>query len=123
MGSADISGCWPSWGRCPGSGCMTGSRPSPCGRADGPSTTMTPRVSRERWAWGRLGDATVTVTLGGEVVAFDERVLASHVTVTDPVHDQARQAARARAGMPKAAHSDEVEVRNLAVYDEATGAA
>ena len=71
----------------------------------------------------RVGDAKVTVTLGAEVVASHERVLASHVTVTDPVHDQARQAARARAGMAKAAPSDDVEVRNLAVYDQATGAA
>ncbi|HVA75171.1 MAG TPA: IS21 family transposase [Acidimicrobiales bacterium] len=66
--------------------------------------------------------ARVTAKLGNEVVASHERSLASHVTVTDPVHDRAREAARALRGVPKPS-SDEVEVRNLAVYDEITGAA
>ena len=70
----------------------------------------------------RVDDARVTVTLGKEVVASHERSLASHVTITDPVHDRAREAARALAGAPKL-FSDEVEVRNLAVYDRVTGAA
>jgi hypothetical protein len=70
----------------------------------------------------RVDDATVVVTLGVEVVARHERVLASHVTLTDPVHDRAREAARALAGVPKPDHG-EVEVRDLAVYDRATGAA
>jgi len=70
----------------------------------------------------RVDDATVVVTLGAEVVARHERVLAAHVTVTDPVHDRAREAARALAGAPKP-DTGEVEVRDLAVYDRATGAA
>jgi len=70
----------------------------------------------------KVDDATVIVTLGAEVVARHERVLASHVTVTDPVHDRAREAARALAGAPKP-DNGEVEVRDLAVYDRATGAA
>jgi len=70
----------------------------------------------------RVDDARVSVTLGTEVVACHERVLASHVTVTDPAHDRAREAARALAAAPKAI-DDGVEVRDLAVYDEATGAA
>jgi len=69
-----------------------------------------------------VDDATVVVTLGTEVVARHERVLASHVTLTDPVHDRAREAARALAGAPKP-DTDQVEVRDLAVYDRATGAA
>jgi transposase len=70
------------------------------------------------------GDARVTVTIGKDVVACHERVLASHVTVTDPAHDRAREAARALAGAAKpAADTGEVEVRDLAVYDQATGAA
>jgi hypothetical protein len=59
------------------------------------------------------------VTLGTEVVARHERVLASHVTVTDPAHDRAR----ALRVLPKPPASTEVEVRDLAVYDRATGAA
>jgi hypothetical protein len=69
-----------------------------------------------------VGDARVTVTLGTEVVASHERVLASHVTLTDPAHDRARAAARAQLGVP-AVDIGEIEVRDLAVYDEATGAA
>jgi transposase len=70
----------------------------------------------------RADDAQLVVTLGTEVVARHERVLASHVTVTDPVHDRAREAARTLASMPKVAEVG-VEVRDLAVYDRATGAA
>ena len=71
----------------------------------------------------RVSDATVVVTLGTEMVARHERVLASHVTVTDAAHDRAREAARAAAGAPKPHDADQVEVRDLAVYDRATGAA
>lgn len=67
----------------------------------------------------RADDANVVVTLGPEVVARHERCLASHVTVTDPAHDRAREAARALRALPKPA-STEVEVRDLAVYDRAT---
>lgn len=70
----------------------------------------------------RVGDADVVVTLGKEVVARHDRVLASHVTVTDPAHDRARVAARALAAAP-APDTGEVEVRDLGVYDRATGAA
>ena len=70
----------------------------------------------------RVDDERVTVTCGREVVASHDRVLASHVTLTDPAHDRARVAARALASAPKPA-VDEVEVRDLSVYDQATGAA
>jgi hypothetical protein len=65
----------------------------------------------------------VVVTLGTEVVARHERVLASHVTLTDPAHDRARELSRALRVLPKPPASTEVEVRDLAVYDRATGAA
>jgi transposase len=73
----------------------------------------------------KVDDAQVTVTLGREVVACHDRVLARHVTVTDPAHDRARKAARELAETPKtaAAAGSQVEVRDLAVYDQATGAA
>ncbi|MDP9073512.1 MAG: IS21 family transposase [Actinomycetota bacterium] len=71
----------------------------------------------------RVDDNTVTVTLGTEVVAAHERVLARNVTVTDAVHDKARRAARELAAAPKGGVGDDVEVRDLAVYDQATGAA
>ena len=67
-----------------------------------------------------VNDASVVVTLSSEVVARHDRVLAAHVTVTDPAHDRARLAARALAEAPKPT-TDEVEVRDLAVYDRATG--
>lgn len=69
-----------------------------------------------------VDDAQLVVTLGTEVVARHERVLASHVTVTDPDHDRAREAARVLATAPKVIDTG-VEVRDLAVYDRATGAA
>ena len=49
----------------------------------------------------KVDDSHVVVTLGKEVVARHDRVLASHVTVTDPAHDKAREAARALAAAPK----------------------
>ena len=70
----------------------------------------------------RADDTDVVVTLGKEVVARHDRVLASHVTVTDPAHDRARVAARALAAAPTP-ETGEVEVRDLGVYDRATGAA
>ena len=71
----------------------------------------------------KVDDAEVTVTLGTEVVARHDRVLAAHVTVTDAAHDRAREQARARAAAPKPVVSSDVEVRDLSVYDRVTGAA
>ena len=70
-----------------------------------------------------VNDDLVVVTLGREVVARHDRVLASHVTLTDPAHDKAREAARALAAAPRPTLNADVEVRDLAVYDRATGAA
>jgi hypothetical protein len=71
----------------------------------------------------RVDDTAVVVTLGVEVVARHDRVLAHHVTVTDPAHDRAREAARAAVGLAEPLDTAGVEVRDLAVYDQATGAA
>ncbi len=68
-----------------------------------------------------VDDALLRVTLGTEVVATHARVLARHVTRTDPAHDRAREAARA-ASSPARPDKPEVEVRDLGVYDRATGA-
>ncbi len=70
----------------------------------------------------KVDDDEVTVTLGTEVVARHERVLASHVTITDPVHDKAREAARELKAAPRPT-GDEIEVRNLAIYDHVEGSA
>jgi transposase len=66
----------------------------------------------------------VVVTCSEEQVACHDKVFATHVTVTDPAHDQARRALRGRR--PADFDSDEtdsVEVQNrdLAVYDRAWG--
>jgi hypothetical protein len=62
----------------------------------------------------------VTVRCAGEVVARHARSWARHRTITDPDHELARQAVRVAA-----AHvdHDDVEVRDLSVYDRATGVA
>jgi hypothetical protein len=70
----------------------------------------------------RVDDTNLTVTMGAEIVACHDRVLAKHVTVTDPAHDRARIAARALAAAPRPAADDgQVQVRDLAVYDQITG--
>lgn len=66
----------------------------------------------------------VVVTCGSEVVARHHRSWAKHRTITDPVHDAARDLMRAtRLHAPTTPLGDEVEVRDLAVYDRATGVA
>jgi hypothetical protein len=64
------------------------------------------------------------VTCAGELVASHPRSWARHRTITDPDHDLARKALRAtRAGLGPIAGDDQVEQRDLAVYDQATGVA
>jgi transposase len=66
----------------------------------------------------------VVVTCAGEVVARHQRSWAKHRTVTDPEHDRARERMRAaRAAVSRAPSGDDVEVRDLSVYDRATGVA
>jgi hypothetical protein len=68
-------------------------------------------------------DVDVVVTCAGEVVARHPRSWAKHRTVTDPVHDEARRELIGRHRAVAPADPDEVEVRDLSVYDQATGAA
>ena len=66
----------------------------------------------------------VVVTCGTEVVGRHLRSWAKHRTVTDPAHDRARDRMRAtRLRVPTSPLQDEVEVRDLSVYDRATGVA
>ena len=72
----------------------------------------------------RLDDDQVTVTCGREVVARHDRVLATHVTVTDPAHDAARRARAELASLPLEPDDEvTVDVRDLADYDRALGVA
>jgi hypothetical protein len=64
----------------------------------------------------------VVVTCAGDVVARHPRSWAKHRTITDPAHELARKVMRIFAAAV-ADHSDDVEVRDLSVYDRATGVA
>lgn len=66
----------------------------------------------------------VVITMAGEVVGHHRRSFAKHRTVTDPEHVRAANAMRSvRAVMVDPSVPDEVEVRDLAVYDRLTGVA
>jgi transposase len=65
----------------------------------------------------------VRVTCGGRAVADHERCWARHQTISDPAHLAAAKAlrtARRLAAVP-GPRTDEVEQRDLAVYDQLTG--
>jgi hypothetical protein len=64
----------------------------------------------------------VVVTCAGEEVARHERSWARHRTITDPAHETARREMRAFAER-RLDSDDDVEVRDLSVYDRATGVA
>lgn len=60
------------------------------------------------------------MTRGRDIVARHDRVLARHVTVTDPAHDAARRARAAQPRLPGNGSGDpDVAVRDLADYDRA----
>lgn len=71
----------------------------------------------------RADGREVVVTCGTEEVARHRRCFATGVTVTDPVHDEARKALRGRrpADFDTPAGGAEVEARDLADYDRALG--
>lgn len=73
----------------------------------------------------RVDADTVTVTCGRQTVAHHDRVLAKHVTVTDPAHDTARRARAAQTRLPLTGGiaATDVAVRDLADYDTALGVA
>lgn len=63
----------------------------------------------------------VVVTCAGDEVARHPRSWARHRTITDPDHERAGKIMRAFAAA--VADDDDVEVRDLSVYDRATGVA
>lgn len=69
----------------------------------------------------RMDLEEVVVTCAGEEVARHPRSWAKHRTITDPAHELARKVMRAFAAA--VADDDDVEVRDLSVYDRATGVA
>ena len=103
-----------------------------------PAWAKTERVGRDHWVRADTCDYSVhpraigrkvelrldleglTVTSGGDLVARHPRSWARNAEITDPAHAAARRLLQAQ---PAPAGSDEVEVRDLSVYDRATGAA
>lgn len=65
----------------------------------------------------------VVVTCAGEEVARHSRSWARHRTITDPAHEIARKVMRVFAAALAEHDHDDVEVRDLSVYDRATGVA
>jgi len=63
----------------------------------------------------------VVVSLQGQEVARHRRSLAAHRTLTDPVHGRARRQMKA-AGHQTQPDGDDVEQRDLSVYDKLLGA-
>ena len=108
-----------------------------------PALRLSVRLPRDHWvrvgtcdysvhprAIGRRVEVSVdptlvVITLAGEVVGRHRRSFAKHRSITDPDHVAAAQALRVAAanwtGMK--AETDEVEVRDLSVYDRLTGVA
>ena len=68
----------------------------------------------------RVGLDTVTATCDGTVVADHRRCLARHQVILAAEHSRALQAMRAETAAPRALQ-DQVEERDLAVYDRAVG--
>lgn len=62
----------------------------------------------------------VVVMCAGAEVARHARSWVKHRTITDPAHEIARNPARVFSA---AADPDDVELRDLSVYDRATGVA
>jgi transposase len=67
--------------------------------------------------------AEVLVHLDGQLVAHHQRSLVKHRTITDPAHDAARKVMVAFATAVADDAGDEVEQRDLTVYDRALGVA
>lgn len=66
--------------------------------------------------------SAVAVTCAGEEVARHQRSFASHATVTDPAHDEARKALRGRKPADFDASPDQAAIeRDLGDYDRALG--
>lgn len=105
-----------------------------------PAFRETKRLGRDHWvrigtcdysvhprAIGRRVDIRmdldqVVISCGDDEVGRHLRSWARHRTITDPAHELARKEMRAFAER-RAANTDDVEVRDLSVYDRATGVA
>ncbi len=70
----------------------------------------------------RMDLEELIVTCAGREVARHQRSWAKHRTITDPEHELARKVMRVFAAA-LADTRDDVEIRDLSVYDRATGAA
>ncbi len=68
----------------------------------------------------RLDLEHLTVTCNGDVVARHPRSWARNDEITDPAHERARKLLQSQ---PRSIATDEVEVRDLSIYDRATGVA
>jgi transposase len=91
-------------------------------RLDGNDYSVDPAVIGRRIEV-TAGLDRVTVTCDRRVVADHQRCWARHQTISDPAHlaaAKAMRAARRLAAVP-GPRQDEVEQRDLAVYDQATG--
>jgi hypothetical protein len=91
-------------------------------RLDGNDYSVDPAVIGRRIEVA-AGLDRVTVTCDGRMVADHQRCWARHQTISDPAHLAAAKAmrtARRLAAVP-GPRDDEVEQRDLAVYDQATG--
>ena len=91
-------------------------------RLDGNDYSVDPAVIGRRIEV-RADLARVRVSCDGRVVADHERCWAKHQTLTDPAHLRAAKAlrsARRLAAVP-VPRPDEVEQRDLSVYDQITG--
>jgi hypothetical protein len=73
----------------------------------------------------KVDPALVVITLAGDVVGKHQRSFAKHRSITDPDHVAAAQALRAAAAnwAVMKTEADEVEERDLSVYDRLTGVA
>jgi len=69
----------------------------------------------------RMDLEELVVTCASDKVARHPRSWARHRTITDPAHELARKVMRIAAAV--ADNNDDVEVRDLTVYDRATGVA
>jgi hypothetical protein len=63
----------------------------------------------------------VVITCAGDDVGRHPRSWAKHRTITDPAHDAARREMQRFGQRAAAAEVDDVEIRDLAVYDRALG--
>jgi hypothetical protein len=81
---------------------------------------LSTRLGRDHWV--RVGTCDYSVhPKGHRPHGCHLRSWAKHRTVTDPAHDRARDRMRAtRLRVPTSPLQDEVEVRDLSVYDRAT---